>query len=142
MMPRILRLCMSISLTILTYGAAQAFSLPSLKPTCEIVDLAEVVVVGQQTKCSIPHIDGPEPPGGLNAIVEFEVYETLFGPTFQRGQVITVSAYCLEQKRTYVLILRNPIDGHRYLRAYGLNDILPEERKEEVVECIKKNQAL
>jgi hypothetical protein len=129
---------------ILPCDFAGAFSLPALKPLCEVVALASSIVIGEQASCTIPDVDNEalQPPGGPDALVEFSVQETLLGSTLMQGQNINIkiSGHCLEQNHTYILLLHRHSEYHIYRPAYGLNDIHEKERKEEVLECIRKNQ--
>ena len=131
-------------LLILPCGLAGAFSLPASKPLCEVVALASLIVIGEQVSCTIPDIDieVPQPPGGPDAFVEFTVQETLLGSTLIQGQTININihGHCLEQNHVYILLLHRHSEYQLYRPAYGLNDIHEKERKEEVLECIRKNQ--
>jgi hypothetical protein len=132
---RTIQIWIVASSIILIGDAAEGISPPPLKPLCEIVALAELIVVGEQTRCIVHDI--PEPLGP-NSTVEFEVHETLFGATPIQDLSINVSTYCLDHKRTYILLLRRPFDKYPYVPAYGGNDILRDERKEEVLKCIER----
>ena len=129
---------------ILPCNHAGAYSLPELKPLCEVVALASLIVIGEQESCTLPAIDDgiPEPPGGPDALVEFTVQETLLGSTPMKGKTININihGHCLEQKNTYILLLHRHSEYQLYRPAYGLNDIHKIQRKEEVLECIRSNQ--
>ena len=129
---------------ILPCDLAGAFSLPASKPLCEVVALASLIVVGEQASCTLPEIGNgiPEPPGGPDAFVEFTVQETLLGSTPMQGKTININihGHCLEQNHTYILLLHRHSEYQLYRPAYGLNDIHKIERKEEVLECIRRNQ--
>jgi len=138
MILNILRICIPAALIFLTIYTARGFSLAPLKPLCEVVALAELIVAGVQTKCIVPVIEDPSLELGPNSTVEFEVHELLYGAPITQDDITIVQTICLEENREYILLLRQPIDNYHYFRAYGNNDILSIDRKDEVLECIVK----
>ena len=58
---------------------SQALTPSPPKPLCEVVSLAELVVIGKQTTCTIIDTEDPSLLLGSNTTVEFEVKETLYG---------------------------------------------------------------